>query len=289
MAPIYHHFKFSDPEPGSTVPNHVFSDRLMAEHGVPRMPALFHNHIFADDDPGGLGPIDEDKFRYRLTHGNAILDGGRCWLDIEGAVHRLCRPIQEPPWFECPPEELDFFHHVLTVAQKERPKVKFGLYGQIPSTGWGFTLNPNLEEVREQILVACHPLAKRLGFLLPYFYDEARRNYDTFDYRLQWIRKTLVDCKRFFPETPVIGMLWPEDYGLWRQRPTPDTAEHQKLRQLSGLKWLKYNEIVRELADGVLWWCERKPWDPTADWWWVTQQLIRRVAPGQTASKKVTR
>jgi len=287
MKRFYHYFLFSDPE-GSQTP-HAFCDKLLKPYGSTRMPALFHNSIFPSNGSGGYdstGPIDENKFRRILARGDntgAIPKNSRCWLNIEGSTHRICQPLPESPWYIFQQEELDWFHDVLGVAKSERPDVKFGFYGQVPFAGIDFICNPGLEGRREQILVACHSLAKEVDFLLPYFYDRLNLPplFNTFDQRLKWIETTLDSCRRFYPGVTVIGMPWCEYYDLWQSHPLPDTHEAQVARRLSGYTWLKYNQLILELADGVLWWGgasrDNGPgtsFDYTAEWWDVSKRDI---------------
>lgn len=284
----HHHLLYSDPA-GILTPTQ-FCNELMAPYGFTRMPVLFHDKLFFPNGSGGWdtsGPIDEDKFRQTLEEGadnGKIPLNSKCWINLEGKKHRIVKSLRKRPWYELCRMELDFFHDVLTLAQETRPDLKFGFFGQVPCAGFDFVLNPDLEEVREPILVACHPLAKRLGFLMPYFYDRFTLppQYNTCEQRLKWIRTTLESCRRFFPESLVIGMTWPEYHDEWNQRPKPDTERAQKARRLSGYKWFRYNRLIWELADGWNWWggSPGTPWDPLAEWVEASKELFETYGHG---------
>ncbi len=286
MKHFHHYFIFSDPT-GAVQSPHKFCDELMEPHGVTRIPALMHGRLFADDDPDGNGPIDEDKFRRNLSNRTWIPQDSKCWLNIENPAHNVYGPPQGNPMGSGWPrqEGIDFFHHVLDVAVNERPDVKIGIFGQVPYAGYSFVLDPYLQESRERLQVACQPLAGRLGFLLPFFYDRKihPRVINTFAHRLRWIRTVLEDARKFFPNTLIFGMPWCEYYDLWKERPDPDTAEAQKARQLTGYTWHMYNKLILELADGVMWWggdnsggnSGTTHWDPDAEWWLASRGLLK--------------
>ncbi len=291
---FHHHFLFHDPSGNEPSP-HKFCDELMRPYGSTRLPVLFHGSIFPDDGSGGWdgsGDIDERKFRHVLAKGDnngKIPQDSLCWLNIEHANHNVYKHIQESPWTVPQQEGIDFFHAVLDVAQDERPDVKFGLYGQVPfCTGYHFLLSdtPEVVEGKEHLFAVCRPLAERLGFLLPNFYDQkVRPIFDTPEDRLRWIRTVLEAARYYYPGKLLIGMPWMEYIDLWRQRPDPDTVEAQVARRLSGWTWLRINQTILELADGVLWWggdqtgnSGKTFWDPTAEWWDASKLLFKRGA-----------
>ncbi len=278
MSKRFHHYLiFNDPT-GNQLP-HPFCDELLKPYGSTRLPALFHNDIFADDDPDGNGDIDERKFRHILAKGDnngRIPQNSWCWLDIENIVHNTYKHIQEPPWTVPQQEGIDFFHRVLDVAKDERDDVKWGLYGQVPAAPYILTLSERHEEARERLYSANRSLARELGFLLPYFYDNKVRpdSYNTLEHRLQWITTTLRAARYHYPGKPLIGMTWMAYHDLWRERPDPDTHEHQVLRSLTGYEWRKFNETILELTDGVLWWGQSGDWDEGAEWWQMSKELF---------------
>ncbi len=280
MNRFHHYFKFSDPT-GAQEP-HAYCDGLMEPYGVTRIPSLMHGKIFRKDDPLGNGPIDEDKFRRNLSNRTWIPQDSGLWLNIENSAHNVYRHTANKPWVVPNQEGVDFFHHVLDVVRGERPDVRIGIFGQVPYSGYQFTLNDSLQEARDALNVSSQPLAERLDFLLPFFYDQQTRpaSIDTFEHRLKWIRRVLTDAQTSFPGTPVYGMPWCEYYDLWKKRPDPDTTEAQVARQLSGYTWHKYNELILELAEGVLWWggdnsrnAGTTHWDPDAEWWQASRDL----------------
>ena len=284
MSKLFHHYlKFYDPTGASNDP-HGWCDRLMAPYGVTRIPALMHGHIFADDDPAGNNDFDEAKFRYQLTHGDRIPQDSWCWFNIENPVHSVWKNVKGSDDVEVQQEGIDFFHRVLDVAENERPDVTLGIFGQVPFSGYKFIANERFVESRERLYTACRPLADRLGFLLPEFYDRQLwpGSMNTFGHRLQWLKTVLEGARYHYSGKTLIPMLWPEYIDLWRHRPDPDTEEAQIARQLSGLTWLRFNRIVLDLADGVMWWgggsgsnSGKNLWKADSEWWDASKEMFR--------------
>ena len=288
MNKLFHYLLFSDPA-GVVHSPWRFCDELMAPYD--RLKMMAHCHIFEDDDPQGNGPIAEDKFTRVLERGD---NDGRlprdCWafLNIENDGHNPHRSLGHPPWLETNQEGLDFFHGALDLVQRVRPDVTWGIYGRVPWTDYQGMLSPNAQDGIEQVLFDCRHLARRLhcpphmGYLMPYFDDKVSFNGwepatgTPFENRLEWIRKTLDYTRRYYPESTVIPMLRMEYMDLWRARPDPDTAEHQKARRLGGYKWLRYCELILKMADGI---CivggeGGTPFDFDADWWLAMKKMF---------------
>ncbi|GAF71680.1 unnamed protein product [marine sediment metagenome] len=284
---FYHALQFADPS-GQQTPAE-FCDTVLGAYGSRRMPVLFSMDIFPriNMPPGydATGPIDERKFRHKLSHGDnddTIPQGSEVWLDIESPEWAVFyHPPEAPNWYSAHQQGIDWRHGLLDIAEQERPDCTFGFYGQVPHVPFRGTLHPDpqVQQWREELAVACHPLARRV-FLLPYFYHNKRQDgCDTFEDRLRWIRSGLTDARRFFPESRLIGMTWMEWYDLWKVRPIPDTPEAQTARLLSGWQWWKINQAILDLADGVLWWGGRPPgtntWQPQAEWVDASGELFR--------------
>lgn len=278
---FHHCFLFSKPGGPADIRSCIkFCDDLMAPYGSTRLPYLMHYRIFPDDDQAGNGPIDERKFRYHLTTGNDIPQDSRCWLNVEPAnkSHEPWEVLEEFPWARPQQEGIDFFHHILDVAQTERPDVKFAFFGRFPNAGYQWILNEDLQQAREELMVACGPLVRRLGFLLPYFYDHKvwPDGINSPGHRERWVRTTLDEASRFYPDVPIIGMPWCEYHDLFKLRPDPDTPEAQYARRLSGWAWWRVNQTIFDYTDTVLWYGgdTGTPWDETAEWWEVSKKLL---------------
>lgn len=262
-----------------------FCANLLAPYGVTYVPSLMHGWIFADDDPLGNGDIDESKFRLHLCNYKRIPQDSWCWLNIENKNHSVWKAVEGSHDVEVQQEGIDFFHHVLDVAENERPDVTFGVFGQVPFSAYRFIANPQFVESRERLYTACRPLAERLGFLIPQFYDRAfwSASENTFEERLRWFEIVLKGACYHYPKSIVIPMLWMEYIDLWRQRPNPDTEEAQLARLLSGWTWFRFNQIVLDLADGVMWWGGgtgddnpgKNLWKPDSEWWSASKELFK--------------
>ncbi len=273
----YHYTQFKDPS--GLLEAGKFCDAQFSPIGFNRMPFVFQNNIL---DPSSH-EFDEDTFRRSLTEGDntgRIPLDSRVVIDLEYPAWNVYKHLPEDKlWYQVNQPGIDLRFRILEVAKSARPDCEFGYYGQMPHLPYGGTLHasPRVQESRRHLAMACWSLAEQCDFLVAYFYDrKVTPVYDTFADRLRWVRTGLAEAKQFFPPKPVLGMLWMEYYDLWRARPDPDTLEAYRARQLSGYTWQEYHRLILELADGILYWggvpWNTIPWDPTAEWWWVTQR-----------------
>lgn len=287
----YHYMFFLDPA-GQQNKYHYCRD-LLEPLGCGLMRIVFESDVLKAD----VDEIAEDRFIRRLVEGdnsgafNEIPADSRVMLNVERpSVNVLIHYSEQNLWYQPNQPGIDLRFRILEIAKKARPDCTFGFYGQMPNTTYDGVLNTGdrVPQWRRELHTACYPLAEECDFLIPEFYDEFfRPKHDTFDDRLQWVRKGLTEAKQSFPEKPVLSIFIVEYLDLWRGHynppegvdPIPDTPEAQRFRLLSAYKWQELHRIADELADGTIWWMNgpagTNPMPLDSEWWHVTQRILQ--------------
>ncbi len=284
----YHYLMSSDPAGRQ---NQYHYSRDLLKPGCELVRIVFESDILKPD----VDEIDEDKFTRRLVEGdnteafNKIPQGSDVLLDVERKSVGVCKHLpEEKLWYQPNQSGIDIRHRILEIAKDVRDDCRFGFYAQMPNTKYGGVLNTGdrVPQWRRVLHTACWPLAEQCDFLVPEFYDfRVRPEHNTFDDRLRWIRKGLLEAKYF--NKPVLPIFMVEYLDLWRQHydppqgqsAIPDTPEHQRSRLLSGYKWEQYHRIADELADGTIWWglgpWGTNPFPVDSELWHVTKQILK--------------
>jgi len=157
------------------------------------------------------------------------------------------------------------FERVIAIAREEAPRLRFGLYGVLPTASYWTVVPNDTTKMREwnRCNARLQVLADRVDAIFPSLYTF----YDDEHGWEVYARAMLAAARKY--GKPVYPFLWPE--------------YHESNPKLGGQAipaeyWARQLNLCRQAADGIVLWSGlKRPWDGAAPWWQETKKFLEQL------------